>query len=129
MSLDHIGIYVPASMHKEVVEWYLAALAPIGLKKFAEPNEYACGLGIHAGDFWIASHKAEKVDVPTHIGFKAENRKVIDEFHKAALAAGGKDNGAPGPRPQYHPNYYAAFVFDPAGNNVEVVCHKPEVAE
>lgn len=52
------------------------------------------------------------------------DRKTVDEFHAAALATGAKDNGAPGLRTLYHPNYYAAFVFDPAGNNVEVVCHK-----
>ncbi|KAF4835522.1 hypothetical protein CGCTS75_v002181 [Colletotrichum tropicale] len=129
MSIDHVGLYVPASIYKETVQWYLTALEPIGFKKFVEPNEYACGLGIHSPDFWIASHKAEKANIPLHIGFKAENRKVIVEFHKAALEAGGKDNGAPGLRPQYHPNYYGAFVIDPAGNNVEVVCHKPEVID
>ncbi|KAL2873822.1 hypothetical protein SGCOL_011051 [Colletotrichum sp. CLE4] len=129
MSIDHIGLHVPASIYKETVDWYLAALAPIGFKKFVEQNEYACGLGVQRPDFWIASHKADKANIPLHIGFKADNRKVIDEFHKAALAAGGKDNGAPGLRPQYHPNYYGAFVIDPSGNNVEVVCHMPEVTE
>ena len=60
-----------------------------------------------------------------HLAFVAENREQVDAFHRAALAAGGKDHGAPGLRPQYHANYYAAFVIDPDGHNIEVVCHKP----
>ncbi|KAK2054291.1 glyoxalase/bleomycin resistance protein/dioxygenase [Colletotrichum caudatum] len=129
MSIDHVGLFVPASIYKEAVDWYLAVLAPIGFTKFVEPNEYACGLGVHRPDFWIASHNADKANIPLHLGFKAENRKAVDEFHKAAMAAGAKDNGAPGLRPQYHPNYYGAFVIDPSGNNIEVVCHTPEVTE
>ena len=60
-----------------------------------------------------------------HLAFQAHSRKQVEEFYRAALAAGGKDNGAPGLRPQYHPNYYAAFVIGPDGHNVEAVCHKP----
>ena len=59
------------------------------------------------------------------IAFTARSRAEVDAFHAAAIAAGGKDNGAPGLRPHYHPNYYGAFVFDPDGNNVEAVCHEP----
>ncbi|GKT40639.1 uncharacterized protein ColSpa_00820 [Colletotrichum spaethianum] len=129
MSIDHVGLFVPASIYKETVDWYLTALAPVGFKKFVEPNEYACGLGVQRPDFWIACHSVDKANIPLHLGFKAENRKAVDEFHKAAIAAGAKDNGAPGLRPQYHPNYYGAFVIDPSGNNVEVVCHMPEVTE
>ena len=61
-----------------------------------------------------------------HLAFTAENRQQVHAFHRAALGAGGKDNGAPGLRPQYHANYYAAFVIGPDGHNIEVVCHKPE---
>lgn len=61
-----------------------------------------------------------------HLAFQAKDRAAVDAFHKAALAAGGKDNGAPGLRPDYHPNYYGAFVIDPEGNNIEAVCHLPE---
>ncbi|HEX6119023.1 MAG TPA: VOC family protein [Dongiaceae bacterium] len=61
-----------------------------------------------------------------HLAFTAETRRQVDAFHRAALAAGGKDNGAPGLRPQYHANYYAAFVIGPDGHNIEVVCHEPE---
>jgi predicted lactoylglutathione lyase len=60
-----------------------------------------------------------------HIGIEVETRELVDEFHAAALAAGGRDNGAPGLRPQYHPTYYGGFVLDPDGNNVEAVCHRP----
>jgi predicted lactoylglutathione lyase len=63
---------------------------------------------------------------PIHIAFRAESREEVDAFYKAALAAGGNDNGAPGPRPQYHANYYGAFVLDPDGHNIEAVCHTPE---
>ena len=61
-----------------------------------------------------------------HLAFTAESRQQVQAFYRAALAAGGKDNGAPGPRPQYHPNYYAAFVIGPDGHNIEAVCHAPE---
>lgn len=65
---------------------------------------------------------------PVHLAFGAPVRAACDAFHAAALAAGGVDNGAPGPRPQYHAAYYGAFVLDPDGNNVEAVCHRPEEA-
>ena len=63
---------------------------------------------------------------PLHLAFRAENRQQVEAFHRAALEAGGKDNGAPGPRPHYDANYYAAFVIGPDGHNIEVVCHGPE---
>jgi len=62
---------------------------------------------------------------PVHVAFAASDRKVVDAFHKAALSAGGRDNGAPGVRKEYHPNYYGAFILDPEGNNIEAVCHTP----
>jgi catechol 2,3-dioxygenase-like lactoylglutathione lyase family enzyme len=73
--------------------------------------------------FWIDGRGAT---VPTtHVAFVADDRAAVDAFHAAAIAAGGRDNGKPGLRPHYHPNYYAAFVFDPDGHNIEAVCHKP----
>jgi predicted lactoylglutathione lyase len=63
---------------------------------------------------------------PGHVAFSAASRKVVDGFYRAAMAAGGKDNGPPGLRPHYHANYYGAFVLDPDGHNVEAVCHAPE---
>jgi predicted lactoylglutathione lyase len=62
----------------------------------------------------------------SHAAFAVAQRRVVDDFYRAAMAAGGKDNGAPGLRPQYHPNYYGAFVFDPDGNNIEAVCHQAQ---
>jgi catechol 2,3-dioxygenase-like lactoylglutathione lyase family enzyme len=74
--------------------------------------------------FWIGGGQA--VQGPVHIAFDAPNRATVDAFHQAALAAGGEDNGAPGIRAHYHPNYYGAFVFDLDGHNIEAVCHLPE---
>lgn len=72
-------------------------------------------------DLWIASGSPQEPRV--HIAFRADNREQVDAFYKAALAAGGRDNGPPGPRPHYHPGYYGAFVLDPDGHNIEAVCH------
>jgi catechol 2,3-dioxygenase-like lactoylglutathione lyase family enzyme len=72
-------------------------------------------------DFWIGGEG--KLERPVHIAIVAKERLIVDAFHRAALAAGGKDNGAPGLRSHYHPNYYAAFVLDPDGHNIEAVCH------
>ena len=71
--------------------------------------------------------QTEEKPAHIHLAFKAETRQQVDAFYRAALAAGGKDHGAPGLRPQYHANYYAAFVIGPDGHNIEAVCHKPEV--
>ncbi len=88
------------------------------------------GGGAHAGFgkdgkpfFWIGS--GARLSGPTHFAFTAKSRDAVVAFHREALAAGGKDNGAPGLRPHYHDNYYGAFVVDPDGNNVEAVCHTP----
>jgi catechol 2,3-dioxygenase-like lactoylglutathione lyase family enzyme len=71
--------------------------------------------------FWVAERAP--VGGSFHVAFTASSRPAVDAFHAAALAAGGRDNGGPGPRPQYHPTYYGAFVLDPDGNNIEAVCH------
>ncbi len=73
--------------------------------------------------FWIADRE---LSGPVHVAFTSPDRATVDAFHEAALAAGGHDNGRPGLRPHYHPSYYAAFVYDPDGNNIEAVCHRPE---
>jgi catechol 2,3-dioxygenase-like lactoylglutathione lyase family enzyme len=73
--------------------------------------------------FWIGT--GNKPRGGTHVAFTARTRSDVDSFYQAALAAGGRDNGAPGLRPHYHPNHYAAFVLDPDGNNVEAVCRQP----
>ncbi|KAL2869580.1 VOC family protein [Aspergillus lucknowensis] len=121
--IDHIGINAPEDQFESVVEFYKKALAPLKYKELMRfPG--AVGLGDQVPDFWIAATKA---DTPqnVHFAFTSNDRKTVDAFHEAALAAGAKCNGKPGLRPEYHPNYYGAFVLDPRGNNVEIVCHLP----
>jgi len=120
--IDHIGIGV--ADYGASRRFYLAALAPLGYDVVME-FERVCGLGADGKpDFWI--HEASGVRLPLHIAFVSPDRATVDRFYEGAMAAGAKDNGAPGLRPQYHPNYYGAFVLDPDGNNVEAVCHLPE---
>ncbi len=103
--------------------FYAAALVPLGYEALMSFPE-AVGFGAsRKPDFWIA--KREPVQTGVHVAFACDARRVVDEFHRAALKAGGRDNGQPGVRPQYHPGYYGAFVLDPDGNNVEAVCHGP----
>lgn len=111
--------------------FYNKALEPLGYKLVVEiPDEktgniFALGYGPPSDAiFWVGPGKPHRPII--HIAFSAKNRKQVDEFYKAALAADGKDNGVPGLRPQYHENYYGAFVLDPDGNNIEAVCHTPE---
>ncbi|KAL0574921.1 hypothetical protein V5O48_007043 [Marasmius crinis-equi] len=131
MPIDHTGIHVPASKRVAVVEWYEAALKPLGYKRSMSfgPNGEVVGFsdsadtGYMKSDWWITGFTDEET-YKSHHAFSAKDRPTVDAFYKAAIAAGGKDNGGPGLR-SYHPNYYAAFVLDPAGNNIEVVCHLP----
>ncbi len=127
--LDHIGIDVSDLERSKA--FYEAALAPLRYRLIKEaPQRPAAGFGVAqghgkspdpAGDFWIA----QGTSTPSvHVAFNAASRAEVDAFHKAALAAGGRDNGPPGLRPQYHGNYYGAFVLDPDGYNVEAVCHR-----
>ena len=115
--LDHVSLRVQD--HSRAVAFYRAALAPLGYRVLMEyPG--AAGLGAGMPDFWLMT--TEQPINPTHVAFSAD-RATVDAFHAAALAAGGTDNGSPGLRADYHPHYYGAFVRDPEGNNVEVVCH------
>jgi len=104
--------------------FYLAALEPLGYEILMEAPG---GLGLGAEkkpDLWLFPDP-ENVR-PLHLAFRAPNRKAVDAFHAAALAAGGRDNGRPGIRAHYHPHYYGAFVLDHDGNNIEAVTHRPE---
>ena len=104
--------------------FYLQALAPLGA---AVVLEGPLGLEISAdGKTSLCIGPSDEKPAHLHLAFRAENREQVDAFYRAALAAGGKDNGAPGLRPQYHANYYAAFVIGPDGHNIEAVCHEPE---
>lgn len=117
--IDHMGF--GASDYDASMKFFTSALAPLGYKVVMEgPPGAGAGIGTaHAPVLWI--HPTQATPAPLHIALRAE----VDAFHQAALAAGGKDNGAPGLRPHYHPNYYGAFVIGPDGHNVEAVCHKP----
>jgi catechol 2,3-dioxygenase-like lactoylglutathione lyase family enzyme len=104
--------------------FFLAALAPLGAKVVFEG---APGIEISTdGKTSLCLRSTEERPAHLHLAFRAERRDQVDAFHRAALAAGGKDHGAPGLRPQYHANYYAAFVIGPDGHNIEVVCHEAE---
>lgn len=127
--LDHVGFAV-VDIDKSR-GFYRAALEPLGLSLLVTlPPEQTGGrtvLGFGRGEeafFWIGD--GERVGEGTHVAFRATTRAAVDAFHRAALAAGGADHGAPGIREQYGPTYYAAFVLDPDGINVEAVCHAPE---
>jgi catechol 2,3-dioxygenase-like lactoylglutathione lyase family enzyme len=131
MVIDHFGFGV--SDYERAKAFYIAALAPLGIELVMEvepernpvSKTWACGFG-RAGkpELWIGSDG--KTTPPMHIAVTAETRAAVHAFHAAALRAGGRDNGAPGLRPQYHPNYYGAFVLDLDGHNLEAVCHRPE---
>lgn len=104
--------------------FFLKALGPIGMKVLSEGP---LGVEMSAdGKASLCLFQTDDKPARLHLAFVGEHRAQVDAFHRAALAAGGKDNGAPGLRPQYHANYYAAFVIGPDGHNVEVVCHDPE---
>ena len=119
--LDHVGLKVKDFAKSK--KFFADALAPLDYRVVME-FEGVAGFGIGGKpDFWI--EQAPAAGSRTHVAFASSDRKSVDAFHAAALQAGGKDNGAPGIRAHYHPTYYGAYVFDPDGNNVEVVCHKP----
>lgn len=134
--IDHMGVTVADLQASKA--FYDAAFAPLGIgvvmSVSAEETGSSAFIGygpsqdrrdIQAGkpSFWVS--EGQGVTGPMHVAFLAASRAQVDAFHAAALAAGGTDNGAPGVRPHYHPNYYAAFVLDPDGRNVEAVCHAP----
>ena len=121
---DHLG-YSVGDFDKSVA-FYDAALAPLGIKRVSEfeyPGGKVIGYGADRPEFWINSGDALRDHV--HVAFAARTRADVDAFYAAALAAGGRDNGAPGIRAEYHPDYYGAYVFDPDGHNIEAVCNAP----
>ncbi len=117
--IDHTGVTVIDVANSKA--FYQAALAPLGYEAIMEFDD-AVGFGVPPKpDFWIG--KAALSGTAVHVAFHADTRAQVDAFHRAAMAAGGRDNGPPGLRPHYHASYYAAFVLDPDGNNIEAVCH------
>jgi len=125
--IDHVSLVVSDLARSKA--FYRQALVPTGHARLVELPPARPGQSPSAGfchedgsDLWISQGVAS--GPPVHLAFRVATRAAVDAFHRAALAAGGRDNGAPGPRPQYHPNYYGAFVLDPDGNNIEAVCHE-----
>ena len=128
--LDHIGFGVSNFLNSK--KFYAAALEPLGVGLVMEVTAEQTGASAHAGFgengkpyFWIGDGEGT-LRGRMHVAFAARTRKQVDAFHRAAIAAGGRDNGRPGLRPHYHAHYYGAFVFDPDGHNIEAVCHAPE---
>ena len=116
--IDHISLNVSDAKASRV--FYESALAPLGYRVLME-FEGMYGLGAQAGpDLWLVPAESP---TPVHLALTAESTQQVDDFHRAALAAGGADNGAPGERPHYHLGYYGAFVLDPDGHNLEAVFH------
>ena len=119
--LDHIGLNV--SDYEASKAFYERALEPLGIRLLMEPGPSSAGFGSDGKPyFWI--HARETPQTGVHVAFEVPDHAGVHAFHEAALAAGGRDNGAPGPRPIYHAQYYGGFVLDPDGNNVEAVCHR-----
>jgi catechol 2,3-dioxygenase-like lactoylglutathione lyase family enzyme len=114
---DHVGLPVRDVARSRA--FYERALQPFGVRVVESPQ--GPGFAIDDQDFWIRGQ--ERAAGAVHIAFAAPDRETVDEFHAAAVEAGGVDNGRPGLRPHYHSEYYAAFVLDPDGNNVEAVFH------
>jgi catechol 2,3-dioxygenase-like lactoylglutathione lyase family enzyme len=119
---DHLAIGVRDLAASRA--FYEAALAPLGFGVVVE-SERAVGFGPPARSiFWLRADREPAAGI--HVAFQGDARDHVDAFHAAGLAAGGEDNGKPGIRHQYHPHYYAAFIYDPDGNNAEAVCHTPQ---
>ncbi len=119
--IDHLGLVV--SDYERSKSFFEEALSPLGYSLLMEHEISGGGFG-RAGkpDFWI---KKGEASAGVHVAFASEDRATVDAFYEAAIAAGGKCNGPPGPRTEYHPSYYGAFVLDPDGNHIEAVCHSP----
>lgn len=127
--IDHTGVVVSDFARSKA--FYSGVLASLGYEMLMELSAALTGHSDVAGfgeppkpDFWISQGAPNKP--PVHIAFRAGSRAQVDAFYQAALAAGGRDNGAPGLRLHYHANYYGAFILDPDGHNIEAVCHTPE---
>jgi catechol 2,3-dioxygenase-like lactoylglutathione lyase family enzyme len=120
--LDHVTIGVGNVERSK--KFYDQALRPLGIELLYAEGETSAGYGIgKKAFFWIGVKDTPQTGA--HVAFTCGDRKTVDLFYAAAMAAGGKDHGRPGLRPHYHRNYYGAFVLDPDGHNVEAVCHLP----
>ena len=128
--LDHVSVGVTNSDRSR--RFYDAALRPLGLLRIVDFGEgrgsdYGAAPGPLGVEFTITNEAEVKTPIPgAHLCFRAPDRQAVDAFYEAALATGGRDDGAPGLRPKYHADYYCAFVLDPDGHRIEAVCHAPE---
>jgi catechol 2,3-dioxygenase-like lactoylglutathione lyase family enzyme len=123
--LDHVTIGVSNIGHS--TRFYDQALRPLGVARLYGEVEQFAGYGISPkAFFWIG--RRDTPQTGAHIAFAAPDRATVDRFYQEAIAAGGKDNGQPGMRPNCHANYYGAFVLDPDGHNIEAVCHDPQTS-
>jgi catechol 2,3-dioxygenase-like lactoylglutathione lyase family enzyme len=135
--LDHVSLRV--SDQERSKQFYAAALAPLGYDLAMENTSGAGFRKTSIPEFWVKQGQVASVSegldpahmvgcggAGIHVAFASDDRRGVEEFHRAALAAGGRDNGPPALRPEYHPNYFGAFVLDPDGYNVEAVCHRGE---
>ena len=122
-AIDHIGLTV--SDYAAAKKFYTAALKPLGWTLMMEFGTTA-DFGVDGKPYFSIAEGKKKTRPHVHVAFGAPTRKDVDKFYKAAIKAGGADNGKPGLRLDYHPTYYAAFVFDPDGHNIEAVTHKAE---
>jgi catechol 2,3-dioxygenase-like lactoylglutathione lyase family enzyme len=121
--LDHVTIGVRDIARSQT--FYDLALAPLRITRLYAEGERFAGYGIRPkAFFWIGLREIPQTGA--HIAFAARDHATVQRFHEAAIAAGGKDNGQPGIRQHYHPNYYGAFILDPDGHNIEAVCHSPQ---
>jgi catechol 2,3-dioxygenase-like lactoylglutathione lyase family enzyme len=123
--IDHVGLKV--SDFDRSLALYREALATLGIELLSDMTfgrDRIAGFGKGHPSFWISNGASARGE--THVAFSAASRAEVAAFYSVALSMGGRDNGAPGLRAQYHPDYYAAFVLDPDGHNIEAVCHAPE---
>ncbi|HEY7846339.1 MAG TPA: VOC family protein [Bradyrhizobium sp.] len=121
--LDHVTIGV--SDIERSKKFYDQALLPLEIRRLYGEGERFAGYGIRPkAFFWIGWR--DNPQTGTHIAFAAKDRGTVERFYEAAIKAGGRDNGRPGVREHYHPDYYGAFVLDPDGHNIEAVCHAPQ---
>jgi catechol 2,3-dioxygenase-like lactoylglutathione lyase family enzyme len=121
--LDHLGFSV--SDYERSKAFFAQALAPLGLELLMEPMPEVGGFGERGKPFFWIDGRGTAPQTGIHVAFAVDDRATVEAFHAAALEAGGTDNGGPGVREIYHPNYYGAYVLDPDGNNIEAVCHTP----
>jgi len=120
--LDHVTIGVSDTERSKT--FYDRVLRPLGITRLYAEGEAFAGYGISPkAFFWIGVRDTPQTGA--HVAFTAQDRTIVDQFHREAIAAGGRDNGQPGIRRHYHSNYYGAFVLDPDGHNIEAVCHSP----